>query len=45
MHNSGTDGMPRALSPRKSTFLQLERWKDIPKAKRKEMSVSAIEQG
>ena len=34
---------PKATSPRKPTFLQKERWKAIQKARRKGMSLRAIE--
>ena len=36
-------GTPAAASPRKPTFLQKERWKAIQKARRKGMSLRAIE--
>ena len=36
-------GKPKATSPRKLTFLQRERWKAIQKARRKGMSLRAIE--
>ena len=36
-------GTPKAASARKSTFLQRERWKAIQKARRKGMSLRAIE--
>ena len=36
-------GKPKATSPRKPTFLQRERWKAIQKARRKGMSLRAIE--
>ena len=36
-------GKPKAASPRKPTFLQRERWKAIQKARRKGMSLRAIE--
>ena len=36
-------GKPKAVSPRKPTFLQRERWKAIQKARRKGMSLRAIE--
>ena len=36
-------GKPKATSPRKPTFLERERWKAIQKARRKEMSLRAIE--
>ena len=36
-------GKPKPASPRKSTFLQRERWKAIQKARRKGMSLRAIE--
>ena len=36
-------GKPKAASPRKSTFLERERWKAIQKARRKGMSLRAIE--
>ena len=36
-------GKPKATSPHKPTFLQRERWKAIQKAKRKGMSLRAIE--
>ena len=38
-----TAGKPKAASPRKPTFLQRERWKVIQKARRKGMSLRAIE--
>ena len=38
-----TAGKPKAVSPRKPTFLQRERWKAIQKARRKGMSLRAIE--
>ena len=38
-----TAGKPKAASPRKPTFLQRERWKAIQKARRKGMSLRAIE--
>ena len=34
---------PATVSPRKPTFLQRERWKAVQKAKRKGMSLRAIE--
>ena len=34
---------PATVSPRKPTFLQKERWKAIQKARRKGMSLRAIE--
>ena len=40
---SGTHGKPKALAPRKPTFLQRERWKAIQKAGHKRMSLRAIE--
>ena len=36
-------GKPKAASPRKPTFLERERWKAIQKARRKGMSLRAIE--
>ena len=36
-------GKPKAASPRKPTFLERERWKTIQKARRKGMSLRAIE--
>ena len=36
-------GKPKAASPRKPTFLQRERWKAIQKARRRGMSLRAIE--
>ena len=36
-------GKPKATSPHKPTFLQRERWKAIQKARRKGMSLRAIE--
>ena len=36
-------GKPKAASPRKPTFLQRKRWKAIQKARRKGMSLRAIE--
>ena len=36
-------GKPKTASPRKPTFLQRERWKAIQKARRKGMSLRAIE--
>ena len=41
--SAATDGKPKAASPRKPTFLQRERWKAIQKARRKGMSLGAIE--
>ena len=41
--SAGTAGKPKAVSPRKPTFLQRERWKAIQKARRKGMSLRAIE--
>ena len=38
-----TAGKPKATSPRRPTFLQKERWKAIQKAKRRGMSLRAIE--
>ena len=38
-----TAGKPKTVSPRKPTFLQRERWKVIQKARRKGMSLRAIE--
>ena len=38
-----TAGKPAATSARKLTFLQKERWKAIQKARRKGMSLRAIE--
>ncbi len=48
-HQAGTTGgapansTPETVSPRKPTFLQKERWKAIQKARRKGMSLRAIE--
>ena len=36
-------GKPKAASPRKPTLLERERWKAIQKARRKGMSLRAIE--
>ena len=36
-------GKPKAASPRKPTFLERERWKALQKARRKGMSLRAIE--
>ena len=41
--SAATAGKPKAASPRKPTFLQKERWKAIQKARRKGMSLRAIE--
>ena len=41
--SAATAGKPKAASPRKPTFLQRERWKAIQKARRKGMSLRAIE--
>ena len=41
--NVDTAGKTRTVSPRKPTFLQKERWKAIQKARRKGMSLRAIE--
>ena len=41
--SAATAGKPKTVSPRKPTFLQRERWKAIQKARRKEMSLRAIE--
>ena len=41
--SAATAGKPKAVSPRKPTFLQRERWKAIQKARRKGMSLRAIE--
>ena len=41
--SAATAGKPKAVSPRKPTFLQRERWKAIQKAQRKGMSLRAIE--
>ena len=41
--NAATAGKPKTVSPRKPTFLQRERWKAIQKARRKGMSLRAIE--
>ena len=40
---AATAGKPKTVSPRKPTFLQKERWKAIQKARRKGMSLRAIE--
>ena len=44
-NNNGSTaaGNPKATSPHKPTFLQRERWKAIQKARRKGMSLRAIE--
>ena len=41
--SADTAGKPKTPSPRKPTFLQRERWKAIQKARRKGMSLRAIE--
>ena len=41
--SAATAGKPKTVSPRKPTFLQRERWKAIRKARRKGMSLRAIE--
>ena len=41
--NSAAAGKPKTVSPRKPTFLQKERWKAVQKARRKGMSLRAIE--
>ena len=41
--SAATAGKPKTVSPRKPTFLQRERWKAIQKARRKGMSLRAIE--
>ena len=41
--SAATTSMPVTASPRKPTFLQKERWKAIRKARRKGMSLRAIE--
>ena len=41
--SAGIAGKPKTPSPRKPTFLQRERWKAIQKARRKGMSLRAIE--
>ena len=41
--SADTAGKPKAVSLRKPTFLQRERWKTIQKARRKGMSLRAIE--
>ena len=41
--SAGTAGKAKPPSPRKPTFLQRERWKAIQKARRKGMSLRAIE--
>ena len=41
--SAATAGKPKATSPRKPTFLERERWKAIQKARRKGMSLRAIE--
>ena len=41
--SADTAGKPKAASPRKPMFLQRERWKAIQKARRKGMSLRAIE--
>ena len=41
--SAATAGKPKGASPRKPTFLQRERWKTIQKARRKGMSLRAIE--
>ena len=41
--SAATAGKPKTVSPRKPTFLQKERWKAIQKARRKGMSIRAIE--
>ncbi len=42
-NSSAAAGNPKATSPHKPTFLQRERWKAIQKARRKGMSLRAIE--
>ena len=42
-NGSAAAGNPKATSPHKPTFLQRERWKAIQKARRKGMSLRAIE--
>ena len=44
MDRLATSGKLAATPTRKPTFLQMERWKVIQKARRKEMSPRAIEQ-
>ena len=41
--SAASAGKPKATSPRKPTFLERERWKAIQKARRKGMSLRAIE--
>ena len=41
--SAATGGKPKPASPRKPTFLQGERWKAIQKARRKGLSLRAIE--
>ena len=41
--SAATGGKPKPASPRKPTFLQRERWKAIQKARRKGLSLRAIE--
>ena len=41
--SAATASKPKATSPRKPTFLERERWKAIQKARRKGMSLRAIE--
>ena len=41
--SAATAGKPKATSPRKPTFLERERWKAMQKARRKGMSLRAIE--
>ena len=41
--SAATAGKPKTVSPRKPTFLQRERWKAIQKARRKGISLRAIE--
>ena len=41
--SAATAGKPKATPPRKLTFLQMERWKAIQKARRKGMLLRAIE--
>ena len=41
--SAATVGKPKPASPRKPTFLQRERWKAIQKARRKGLSLRAIE--
>ena len=41
--SAAASGKPKAASPRKPTFLERERWKAIQKARRKGLSLRAIE--